>query len=172
MTSSRSDERNPLSKAWSRPILTFGGLLVAYYAFPLKWATDSVVAVGASLLVTVGALSLVGTVMIRELGSVRRGGPGRSTRVLAMLLILLVMAASLTFFLLNEIRPDEISGLETRTDALYFTLSTMTTVGYGDVHAEGQLARALVCVMIVFNIVVVASLVRAQTTSPTRPRSD
>ena len=39
----------------------------------------------------------------------------------------------------------------------------MTTVGYGDVHAEGQLARALVCALIVFNVVVVASLVRAYT---------
>ncbi|MFJ2756146.1 potassium channel family protein [Nocardioides sp. NPDC087217] len=172
MTSSRSDERSPRSKAWSRPILTFGGLLVAYYAFPLKWTADSAVAVGASLLVTVGALALVGAVMIKELGSVRRGAPGRSTRVLAMLLILLVMAASLTFFLLDQVRPDELVGLKTRTDALYFTLSTMTTVGYGDVHAEGQVARALVCVMIVFNIVVVASLVRAQTSSPTRPRTD
>ena len=37
----------------------------------------------------------------------------------------------------------------------------MATVGYGDVHAEGQMARALVCVLIVFNVVVVASLVRA-----------
>jgi voltage-gated potassium channel len=39
----------------------------------------------------------------------------------------------------------------------------MTTVGYGDVHAEGQVARALVCAVIVFNVVVVASLVRAHT---------
>ncbi|MEU0269249.1 ion channel [Nocardioides sp. NPDC006303] len=126
-------------------------------------------AVGTSLLVTVGALSLVGTVMVKELGAVRRGAPGRSLRVLAMMLIVLVMAASLTFFLLDEIRPDEITGLDTRTDALYFTLSTMTTVGYGDVHAEGQIARVLVCVLIVFNIVVVASLVRSQTRSPTPP---
>lgn len=158
-----------MGKARWRPIWTFSGLLVAYYAFPLRWTADSVVAVGTSLLVTVGALSLVGTVMVKELGSVRRGGPGRSLRVLAMLLIVLVMAASLTFFLLDQIRPDEIIGLDTRTDALYFTLSTMTTVGYGDVHAEGQIARVLVCVMIVFNIVVVASLVRAQTRSQTPP---
>ena len=40
----------------------------------------------------------------------------------------------------------------------------MSTVGYGDVHAEGQVARALVCVLIIFNVVVVASLVRAYTT--------
>lgn len=156
---------NVLSRAWSRPFWVFGGLLLAYYTFPLRW-TDSVVAVGTNLLVTVGALALVGTVMVRELDSVRRGLPGRSMRVLAMLLILLVMAASLTFFLLDQARPDELVGLDTRTDALYFTLSTMTTVGYGDVHAEGQIARALVCAMIVFNVVVVASLVRAQTRPP------
>ena len=44
----------------------------------------------------------------------------------------------------------------------------MATVGYGDVHAEGQVARALVCVLIVFNVVVVASLVRLYTTGRDR----
>ena len=58
---------------------------------------------------------------------------------------------------------DQIDGLETRTDALYFTLSTMATVGFGDVHAVGQLARVTVSFMIVFNIVVVAALAREAT---------
>ena len=78
--------------------------------------------------------------------------------------VLLIMAASLTFFLLNQARPEEFDGLLTKTDALYFTLTTMSTVGFGDVHAEGQIARILVCLLIVFNVVVVASLVRAYTT--------
>jgi len=148
---------------WSRPIWTLFGLLIAYYTFPVEWTGSSPVVVFLSLLVTVGGLAVVGTMMVRELGNVRSGTAGRGERVLSMLLILLVMAASLTFYLLNQIRPDEIVNLETRTDALYFTLSTMTTVGYGDVHAEGQLARALICVLIVFNVVVVAALVRAYT---------
>ena len=153
----------PESVTWARPIWTFFGLLVAYYTFPVQWTGSAPLVLVLSLLGTVGGLAVVGTVMVRELGHVRSGTAGRGPRVLSMLLILLVMAASLTFFLLNQIRPEQVTGLETRTDALYFTLSTMTTVGYGDVHAEGQLARALVCVLIVFNIVVVASLVRANT---------
>jgi hypothetical protein len=80
-----------------------------------------------------------------------------------MLLILLVMTASLTFFLLNKVSPEQVIGLQTRTDALYFTLSTMTTVGFGDVHADGQVARAMVCALLVFNVVVVASLIRLNT---------
>ena len=80
-----------------------------------------------------------------------------------MLIVLLVMAFSLTFFLLELASPGQIADLHTRTDALYFTLSTMATVGYGDVHAEGQAARALVCAVIAFDVVVVASLVRWST---------
>ena len=46
-----------------------------------------------------------------------------------------------------------------RLDALYFSMTTMSTVGYGDIHAQGQLARLLVTVQLVFNLVFVASLV-------------
>jgi voltage-gated potassium channel len=54
-------------------------------------------------------------------------------------------------------------GLETRTDALYFALATLTTVGYGDVHAAGQAARGLVAVQLLFNVVVIASAVSVLT---------
>ena len=87
-----------------------------------------------------------------------------------MLVVLLVMAFSLAFFLLELASPGQIAELHTRTDALYFTLSTMATVGYGDVHAEGQAARALVCGVIAFDVVVVASLVRCEHHAATRTR--
>lgn len=52
-------------------------------------------------------------------------------------------------------------GLATKTDALYyFALTTLTMVGFGDVHAAGQLARALVIVQLLFNVVVLASAAR------------
>ena len=43
------------------------------------------------------------------------------------------------------------------------SLNVRKFLAFGDVHAEGQLARGLVCGLIVFNVVVVASLVRAYT---------
>lgn len=152
------------SFSWSRPGLILAGLLVAYYAFPTEWAGASAAGVAFSLAITVAGLALVAAVMVRELRAVRRGDAGRGVRMLAMMLVLLIVAASLTFFLLNQAKPEEFVGLTTKTDALYFTLTTMSTVGYGDVHAEGQLARALVCILIVFNVVVVASLARIYTT--------
>jgi voltage-gated potassium channel len=49
--------------------------------------------------------------------------------------------------------PGQFADLHTRTDALYFNVSTLATVGFGDVHAQAELARAAVTVQIVFNLV-------------------
>ncbi|MDN5789359.1 MAG: potassium channel family protein [Micrococcales bacterium] len=150
-----------------RPLLGFLGLLLAYFAFPVRW-DDPLLSVALGIIVTAAGLGLLGWMLIQELGRYRRGESIRSTESLGMLLVLLVISASLGFFLLNLADPDQILGLRTRTDALYFTLSTMTTVGFGDIHAEGQIGRALVCALIVFDVAVVAALVRALARPPGR----
>jgi voltage-gated potassium channel len=63
----------------------------------------------------------------------------------------------LAFYVVEQHRPGEIVGLNSRLDSLYFTVSTLLTIGYGDVHAAGQLARALVLVQTVFDVVFVAT---------------
>ncbi|PRY56773.1 MULTISPECIES: potassium channel family protein [Glycomyces] len=70
-------------------------------------------------------------------------------------------------------RPDEFAGLATRIDALYFALSTLLTVGFGDVHAQGQIARALLTVQMAFNFTVIAasaSLMARKLTARARQR--
>ncbi len=49
--------------------------------------------------------------------------------------------------------PGQFADLHDKTDALYFNISTLATVGFGDVHPVGQLARAAVTLQIVFNLV-------------------
>lgn len=53
--------------------------------------------------------------------------------------------------------PGQFEGLSTRIDALYFALSSLATIGYGDVHPVGQFARRLVSAQIVVNVGVVAT---------------
>lgn len=145
---------------WQHPAWASIGVLVAYFAFPVGWA-GSTAGIAISLLLTLAGLALVGGAMVLELRHVRRGAEMRAGGVLTIMVVALVAAFSLAFYLVELLAPRQFEGLSTRTDALYFTLSTMATVGYGDVHAEGQLARALVCGLIVFSVVVVASLVRS-----------
>jgi voltage-gated potassium channel len=150
--------------ALSRATLSMLGLLVAYYAFPMNLGNTPLVVVGFAF--ALAGLALLGVMLSREVAHLQRGESARSTSGLLMLLAVMVASFSLAFYLLERLGDHQLVGLHTRTDALYFTLSTMATVGYGDVHAEGQLARALVCGLIVFNVVVVAALVRGLSNRP------
>jgi len=66
---------------------------------------------------------------------------------------------SLVYYLIAINNPDQFVGLETRLDGLYFSLTTMSTVGYGDVSAHGQLARMVVTIQLAFNLAFVAAVV-------------
>jgi hypothetical protein len=77
--------------------------------------------------------------------------------------LILLLAVSVLFFSYADeavaILPDQFISLANKTDALYFNISTLATVGFGDVHAVGQLARAAVTVQIVFNLVFLGTAV-------------
>jgi hypothetical protein len=47
------------------------------------------------------------------------------------------------YYLLDRSAPGSFSESLTRTDALYFTLTTFSTVGYGDITAHSQTGRVL-----------------------------
>src|SRR5690349_24779956 len=87
---------------------------------------------------------------------------------LVIALMIAVLGFALGFYVLAQRNPDQIVDLHTRIDALYFTMATLLTIGYGDVHAAGQAARTLVLIQMVFNVVIVAT---AASTITTRIRS-
>lgn len=48
----------------------------------------------------------------------------------------------------------------TRTDALYFTITVFSTVGFGDITATSQTARELVTVQMILDLIVIGLVVR------------
>ena len=48
----------------------------------------------------------------------------------------------------------------TRTDALYFTLTTFTTVGFGDITPKTELARVLVMFQMLIGLLVVGVIAK------------
>ncbi|MFE7802602.1 potassium channel family protein [Nocardia sp. NPDC057440] len=70
-----------------------------------------------------------------------------------------VMFFALFYYILELRNPGQFEGLSTRTDALYYTIVTLGTVGFGDVRAVGQAARVATMVQVAFDIVVIGILV-------------
>lgn len=146
------------SSDWRRPVISFGGLLVAYYAIPTDRSANNPFILG--LVVTVIAVIVLGWAIVGQIRRQLRGDQDVRLQTLLILIELSAVVFALGFFWLERTRPGEIAGLQTKTDSLYFTVTTMATVGYGDVHAAGQIARVLVLVQIAFNVVFVGALVR------------
>jgi voltage-gated potassium channel len=78
---------------------------------------------------------------------------------LLQLLTVLVVGFAAAYYALNH-DGTQMLGLETRVDAVYFTVTTLSTVGFGDVVAVGQGARVLVTIQILFNLVFVGTAAR------------
>jgi voltage-gated potassium channel len=140
-----------------RLLLGVLGSLVVFYAVPVS-TQESIGRVALSVLLTLLGIAALAWAIVEQL---RRQLRSRSEDIhtLLMLLALVAMVFALGYFVLEEHSPGQLRGVSTRTDALYFTISTLTTVGYGDVHAAGQIARVLVILQLLFDVVFVGALV-------------
>lgn len=140
---------------WSPVILAAIGATTLHHGVPEPG--DSTTGVIVGVLLTLVGVALLGYAITRQVRR-HRTHPDAQVQELVLLLVLVVVVFAAGYYLLDRVRPGEVAGLDTRLDALYFTLSLLTTVGFGDVHAAGQAARVLVSVQLVFDVVFVAAL--------------
>jgi hypothetical protein len=134
--------------------------VVFFYALPLDGGDWPI---GALL----GCLAIVGLVPI----AVRRARrllvsprPVVATvNVLALMFVLLVLGFATVHYAIAVHAPSQYDGLETKTDSLYFTVTTVSTVGFGDIVATGQGARAFTTVQMVFDLIFLGVIVRMVT---------
>jgi voltage-gated potassium channel len=118
---------------------------------------------------------VLGLLILLSIRRLLRAGEAARIRGLALLLVLTVLFFSWCDHSV-AVLPGQFADLHTKIDALYFNISTLSTVGFGDVHATGQLARAAVTVQIVFNLVfiglgagIVSGFLRTRATRRNRP---
>nr|WP_237419289.1 potassium channel family protein [Kitasatospora sp. SID7827] len=131
-----------------------------YFTVPLGWFGPHHPAVSWSafgVLLTVLGIGLLREVRLQVLGQSRHPVP----RILILLCSALVVFA--TAYLAMSRDPGELDGLTTKVDALYFTVITMATVGYGDIHPSGQAARVVVMLQLLYTVVFLTTGVTALT---------
>jgi voltage-gated potassium channel len=152
-------------RRWARLCGVLVVVLVLYFTVPVAFEVESSDIV--QLVVSLAALALLAATVLTE---VRHQLVDDDRRIdgLVLALMVAVLGFALGFYVVAQRNPEQFVGLETRVDALYFTMSTLLTIGYGDVHAKGQAARILVLIQMVFNVVIVAT---AASTITTRVRT-
>jgi voltage-gated potassium channel Kch len=131
------------------------GVLIAYFVVPVG-EPNAPLGVLAGSLCALAGLGLVAYVVVDE---IRRADKRLRPAHLILLAELAIVIFALVYYAVAVRSPGQFGGLETRLDALYFSLTTVATVGYGDINAVGQLARALVSIQLVFNVGFIAAIV-------------
>ncbi len=139
-----------------------GGLatlvLLVYFLVPLDGEYAEVIA-GAVVIVAI--LALLPWAVRRARHVLTSEQPVLvAAQSLAIGLTLLIVSFSSIYFVLGSEHEGQIDGIRTKIDALYFTITILSTVGFGDVTATGQGARALVAVHMILNLVFLAVAIR------------
>ncbi|TLS46488.1 two pore domain potassium channel family protein [Streptomyces montanus] len=154
---SRSVARRTALFAGIRSVVTTTACVLAYYLLPIDQAFT-----GGTVAGLVVGLMLLALLFAWQIRMITRSAAPRLRAVEATsttLPLFLVLFAS-TYYLMERGSPGSFSEALTRTDALYLALSVFSTVGFGDITANTQTARAIAMGQMIGNILFVAVAAR------------
>lgn len=135
---------------------------LAIAALITVWATDGVATALHLVLFAVALAALAFgflDMLIRDIRHTYKHSINWRMLVIAVMIVETVLLFAFTYLTVSEL-PDEITGMTTVLDAVYFTMTTLLTIGFGDIAAEGQLARGVVLTQMLFTILVLSASVR------------
>jgi voltage-gated potassium channel len=149
--------RRQLLLGIARTLLTSAGLLVLYFVLPLdeEFSGRTLLALAAGIL----AIGLIVGWQVRAI--LRSRHPAlQAVEAVALSLPLFLLLFAGAYVVLSQSDPAAFSEPLSRVDALYFVVVVFSTVGFGDVSAVSELARMLVTVQIVGDLVLIGLVLR------------
>ena len=144
-----------------RVLATTTVVVAMYYVLPLNRLGGRLVVVplgvGIVLLLAVAAWQIKAVVEARSPSI-------RAIEALAGYLPLFLVVFASCYYLMSRADPTSFNIQHlTRTDTLYFTLTVFSTVGFGDINATSQVARIVVMIQIVLNLLLLGAGLRLLT---------
>jgi voltage-gated potassium channel len=137
-----------------RPVLTGAALLTIYYLLPLDRGGNV-----AGFLVGLTALTVLVIWQVRAVTT----APSprlRAVESLTTSIPLYIVLFAGSYVTMSGRDADAFSEPLDRTDALYFTVATLATVGFGDIAAVSEAARIAVIVQMVTGVVLLGVVVK------------
>ena len=154
---SRRARRRLVGRALLRALVTSALLVTGYYLLPFTRLSDA----GEVVLLVLGLAALSGLIVLQVRAILRAAYPAaRAIEALAVSTPLFILLFATTYFLLGHSSPSDFSQRMTRTDALYFTMTTFTTTGFGDITARSEGTRLIVTVQMLLDLIVLGFGVR------------
>ncbi|MDO8122136.1 ion channel [Isoptericola sp. b490] len=150
--------RRELARSVLRVLLTWTVLTVGYFAVPTRAPRD-----GATIVVTVVGTSVFLALLGWQLRRILRAELPelRAVEAVGSLTAVFLVVVASTYWTMSAVDPANFSEPLTRVSAMYLTVATATTVGFGDVAALSDAARAIVTVQMLLDVILLAVLVRA-----------
>jgi hypothetical protein len=149
--------RRRVLRALLRAALTSTVLVVLYYTLPLtgKLKASTVVLLLAGLAVFAGVISWQLRAILRS-----QYPALRAVEALAFAIPLFLLVFSAAYVKLADTQAHAFTESLNRTDALYFTITVFSTVGFGDIAPVATAARVTTMVQMLGDLVVVGLVLR------------
>ena len=124
-------------------------LVVLYYLLPLDrpWDTDTAARLLIGLLVFAG----ITVWQIKAIAGARYPGL-RAFETLGLIVPLYLLLFASTYFVMERASAANFTQPLTRTDALYFSVTVFTTVGFGDITAKSETARVVLIIQMLADL--------------------
>ncbi len=126
-------------------------VVTLYYVLPLDRRPDAAPALKLALGITV----LAAMIAWQARAITRSANPAiRATQSLASTTPLFLLLFASTYFIMSLNDPGSFTEPLTRSDALYFTVTIFSTVGFGDISPLGETTRLIVGAQMLLDLVV------------------
>ena len=171
----RRQRRREIIETTIAVVATWVLLLAIYYLVPFTHLTS-----GQSVSRLVLGIAAFGAVLAWQLHRVKNADyPGlRAVQALGGAIPLFLVAFAAGYLSLSHADVTHFSEPLDHTPALYLTVTIFSTVGFGDITPEGDLALIVVSIQMILDLVVIGAVVRLLTTAakgglggPTDPAS-
>jgi voltage-gated potassium channel len=140
-----------------RTLLTVAFIVALYYLVPFDHGMSDATAVGLVL----GAVALAAIVVLQIWTISRSKYPTlRAIEALAFSVPLYILLFASAYFLMQRAQQASFGVHLSRTDAMYFSSTVFTTVGFGDITAKSETARLVVTLQMMLDLVAVGLVVR------------
>ncbi len=154
-------EARPPLRTIVRAVLQAAGstaaLVAIYYLLPLDhsstWVAVTILVIGLAVLIALVAFQVRWIVTSRFPAL-------RGVQALATSIPLFLLLFASTYVVLATISASNFSEPLTHTDALYFTVTVFSTVGFGDITAKTETARLVVTGQMIADLVTIGLAVR------------